>query len=197
VWQRFFETHAEAGVEILAVAMDAGGPEMARRHARAAGAQYPVLVDTEGLLATQYGFRAIPNGWIIDGDGVIRFRQVGGFDIRKSEVAATVDRVLAGGLSSPGDATAARPSVVGAAAFQEGVRLLREGRKKEALGAWMRAAEADPENLLIRKQIWYLLYPERFEPEVDFAWQKVQRGREARLGIRSANPVPDIFADNR
>ena len=197
MWQRFFEKHSEAGVEILAVAMDAGGPEVARQHARAAGARYPVLVDTEGLLATQYGFRAIPNGWIIDGDGVIRFRQVGGFDIRKPEVAETVDRVLAGGISLPGDATAARPSVDGAAAFQEGVRLLRAGRRRDALDAWMRAAEADPENLLIRKQIWYLLYPERFEPEVDSAWQKAQREREARLGIRNANPVPDIFADNR
>lgn len=197
MWQRFFETHAEAGVEILAVAMDAGGPEMARQHALTAGAGYPVLVDTDGFLATRYGFRAIPNGWIIDGDGVIRFRQVGGFDIRKPDVAEAVERVLAGGLSSPGEATAAWPSTDGAAAFQEGVRLLRTGRRREALGAWMRAAEADPENLLIRKQIWFLLYPERFDPEVDFAWQKAQREREARLGIRNANPVPDIFGDIR
>ncbi len=197
MWQRFLETHADAGVEILAVAMDAGGPEMARQHTRAAGARYPVLVDTEGFLATRYGFRAIPNGWIIDGDGVIRFRQVGGFDIRKPEVAEAVDRVLTGGPSFPGDATAAGPSADGATAFQEGVRLLRAGRRREALGAWMRAVEVDPENLLIRKQIWYLLYPERFEPEVDFAWQKAQREREAHLGIRNANPVPGSFGDRR
>ncbi|HET9001516.1 MAG TPA: hypothetical protein VFP86_17890 [bacterium] len=67
--------------------------------------------------------------------------------------------------------------------------------RREPLGAWIRAAEADPENLLIRKQIWHLLYPERFEPEGDFAWQKAQRAREARLGIRNANPVPDMFAE--
>jgi hypothetical protein len=197
VWQRFFEKHAEAGVELLAVAMDAGGPARARQHARVAGARYPVLGDTEGLLATRYGFRAIPNGWIIDGDGVIRFRQVGGFDIRKPEVAEVIDRVLAGGPPFPRDATAAGPTPAGAAAFQEGVRLLRAGQRREALGAWMRAAEADPENLLIRKQIWHLLYPERFEPEVDFAWQKAQREREASLGIRNANPGPDIVADSQ
>jgi hypothetical protein len=197
VWQRFSEKHAEAGVEIFAVAMDAEGPALARQYARAAGARYPVLVDAEGLLATLYGFRAIPNGWIIDADGVIRFRQVGGFDIRKPEVAEVVERVLMGIRPSPGDPTTGAPSPEGAAAFQEGVWLLRDGRRREALDAWIRAAEADPENLLIRKQIWHLLYPERFEPEVDSAWQKAQRAREAHLGIRNANPVPDLFADRR
>ena len=177
--------------------MDAEGPALARRHAGAAGARYPVLVDAEGVLATRYGFRAIPNGWIIDGDGVIRFRQVGGFDIRKPELAEVVEQVLRGVRPSPGDATTGGPSPEGAAAFQEGVRLLRDGRKREGLDVWIRAAEADPENLLIRKQIWHLLYPERFEPEVDVAWQKAQRAREARLGIRNANPVPDPFADRR
>jgi hypothetical protein len=196
VWQQFAAAHAQDGVEILAVAMDAEGPALARQHARAAGVRYPVLVDAEGLLATRYGFRAIPNGWIIDGDGGIRFRQVGGFDIRKPEVADAVERVLAGIRPSQDEAITGRPGPEGAAAFQEGVRLLRGGKTSEALAAWIRAAEADPENLLIRKQIWHLLYPERFEPEIDAAWQKAQRAREARLGIRKANPVPDRLADS-
>lgn len=59
---------------------------------------------------------------------------------------------------------------------------------------WLGAVEADPANLLVRKQIWYLLYPERFEPQVDFAWQQAQFEREERLGIRNANPLPDNLA---
>jgi AhpC/TSA family len=100
VWERFSEAHAEAGVEILAVAMDAEGPVLARQHARAAGARFP-------------------------------FRQVGGFDIRKPEVAEVVERVLAGIRPSPGDAITGRPCPEGAAAFQEGVRLLRSASSRK------------------------------------------------------------------
>jgi hypothetical protein len=193
VWQRFCETHKERGIEVVTVAMDAGGPDLARRYAREAGATYPVLVDTEGVLATLYGFRAIPNGWIIDPDGIVRFRQVGGFDIRKPDVAHAIERTLTGASpTSPSEAPQA-PRAEGSAAFQTGVRLLRRGKKREALDAWFRAAEADPENLLIRKQIWHVLYPDRFEPEVDFGWQKAQREREGRLGIRGANPIPETL----
>ncbi len=170
--------------------MDAGGPDLARRYAQAAGATYPVLVDTEGMLATHYGFRAIPNGWIVDGHGVIRFRQVGGFDIRKPDVADTIERTLTGTPPGLADAAPAGPRQDAAMAFKEGVYRLREGKTREALQAWFRAAEADPENLLVRKQIWHVLHPERFEPEVDFVWQKAQREREDRLGIRTANPLP-------
>lgn len=176
------------------MAMDAEGPDLARRYARAAGATYPVLVDAEGLLATRYGFRAIPNGWIIDPQGVIRFRQIGRFDIRTRETAEAIARVLNGDWRSPGGASSAGgPREEAGAAFQEGVRLLHQGRTKAALDAWFRAAEVDPENLLVRKQIWHVLYPTRFEPEVDFVWQRAQLEREGRLGIRNANPVPDTL----
>lgn len=174
------------------MAEDAGGPDRARRYARAAGATYPVLVDAEGVLATLYGFRAVPNGWVIDADGVIRFRHIGGFDIRKPEAAVAVEAVLTGAATSS-PPVPPRPHEAAMRAFQEGVRLLRQGKPREALDAWIHAAEADPDNRLVRKQIWHWLYPDRFEPQVDFAWQKAQMEREARFGIRAANPLPDTF----
>ena len=175
--------------------MDAQGPKLARDHARVAGATYPVLVDEEGLLSSLYGFRAIPNGWIIDKSGVIRFRRLGGFDIRKSETVEAIEQILNGAASQPVERAPERPPVEATAAFQEGVRLLHGGRRREALEAWLRAFELDPANFLVRKQIWHLLYPEKFEPEVDFAWQRVQMDREARLGIRGANPLPDDWVE--
>jgi hypothetical protein len=172
--------------------MDAEGPDLARRYARAAGATFPVLLDQEGLLSSLYRFRGIPNGWVIDENGVIRFRQLGGFDIRKPETAEAIEQTLNSIIPSPAAAQPheePRPDAL--KAFQEGVQLLRLENKRAAVEAWLRAAEADPANFLVRKQIWHLLHPERFEPEVDFAWQRAQVEREERLGIRNANPLPE------
>jgi hypothetical protein len=174
--------------------MDAQGPDLPRRYAQTAGATYRVLLDEEGLLASLYGFRAIPNGWVIDSDGVIRFQQIGGFDIRKPEMADAVEKILKGSAPSAPRSASSRPRREGLLAFQEGVRLLRQRRKRAAAEAWLRAAESDAANWLVRKQIWHLLYPERFEPQVDTAWQRAQLEREERLGIRSANPLPDNLA---
>lgn len=169
--------------------MDAEGPELAHKHARAAGATYPVLVDQDGALAIRYGFRAIPNGWVIDPDGIIRFRQIGGFDIRKPGTAEMIAEVIGGRTEAPVAATPSAPADEAARLFQQGVQLLNLGKKREALDRWFRAAETDPQNFLVRKQIWHLLYPERFEPVIDTAWQKAQMDHEAQLGVRGANPV--------
>jgi len=174
--------------------MDAQGADNPHRYAQAAGSTYRVLLDDEGLLAALYGFRAIPNGWVIDEKGVIRFQQVGGFDIRKPEVADAVEKILRGAVLPAPRPASDRPRREGLLAFQDGVRLLRQRRKRAAVEAWLRAAEADPANLLVRKQIWHLLYPERFEPQVDHTWQRAQLEREERLGVRSANPLPDNLA---
>ena len=178
-------------MEVVTVALDAQGPGLARRYARAAGATFPVLLDQEGILSVRYGFRAIPNGWVIDEAGIIRFRQLGGFDIRKPETAEAIEKVLSSIVPPPAPQPRADPRPDALKAFQEGVQLLRRGKRRAAVEAWMRAAEADPGNFLVRKQIWHLLYPERFEPEVDFAWQRAQLERETRLGVRGANPIPE------
>lgn len=171
--------------------MDAQGPEIVRHYARAAHATYPVLVDQEGVLSSLYGFRAIPNGWIIDKEGVIRFRHLGGFDIRKPETVKAIEQTLKGTVPQAVDRALQGPPDAAMAAFQEGVRLLHVGRTRNALEAWLRAFELDPTNFVVRKQIWHLLYPQKFEPEIDFAWQRAQMEQEARLGIRGANPLPD------
>ena len=72
--------------------------------------------------------------------------------------------------------------------FAEGSRLMREGRRAEALAAWAKAFERDPKNFVIRKQIWRALYPGRFGDPIDLAWQKEQIAREDELGFTAANP---------
>lgn len=171
--------------------MDAQGPALALRYVQAARATYPVLLDADGVLSSLYGFQAIPNGWLIDAEGVIRFEHIGGFDIRKPQTAEAIERVLKGAAALRAEHESRGPRQEVSIAFQEGVRLLRQGKKRAALEAWLRAVEADPANFLARKQIWHLLYPQRFEPQIEFTWQREQMEREARLGIRAANPLPD------
>lgn len=173
--------------------MDAQGPDRVRHYAQEASATYPVLVDEEGSLSALYDFLAIPNGWIIGRDGIIRLRHVSGFDIRKPETAGAIEQILQGeALSGVLEGASRAPREAALRVFQEGTRLLHEGRTREAVEAWLRAAEADPENLVVRKQIWHLFYPELFEPVIDYAWQRTQLEREARLGMRKANPIDDL-----
>ncbi len=74
-------------------------------------------------------------------------------------------------------------------------RLLDQlGRREEAVEEWRAASRYDPENYIIRKQIWVALYPERFYPRIDWDWQQEQlrREREAEIaaGICDANGCP-------
>jgi hypothetical protein len=62
--------------------------------------------------------------------------------------------------------------------LQHGLELLRRGDRIGALASWYQALAADPENYVIRKQIWAVEHPERFYPTIDWAWQKEQLARE-------------------
>ena len=109
----------------------------------------------------------------------MRFSQLGGFDIRRRETAEVLERWLSG--QSPGP-TGEEPIVgLGAehseanALFREGQDHHRAGRIGEALALWCRGLELDPDNYLIRKQIWAVENPERFYGgDVDYDWQREQ-----------------------
>ncbi len=59
-----------------------------------------------------------------------------------------------------------------------GSELLEQGKQDAALAEWRRALELDPQNFVIRKQIWAVRYPERFHPAIDWDWQRDQLQRE-------------------
>jgi hypothetical protein len=66
--------------------------------------------------------------------------------------------------------------------FADGVAAHQRGDTAEALALWREALAADPENFLIRSQIWALEHPERFWPAVDREWQEQQLMREGYEG---------------
>ena len=112
----------------------------------------------------------------------MRFSQLGGFDIRRRETAEVLERWVSG--QSPTPAGEEPEDALGAghteanAIFREGLDLYRTGRIEEALARWRQGLELDPDNYLIRKQIWAVENPDRFyEGDVDYSWQSEQLAR--------------------
>ena len=59
--------------------------------------------------------------------------------------------------------------------FREGLALYQNNKPGEALAAWRRGVAVEPDNYIIRKQIWAVENPDRFyDGPIDLAWQKEQ-----------------------
>jgi len=59
--------------------------------------------------------------------------------------------------------------------FRAGEKLYREGETDEAVAEWRKAVALEPDNYIIRKQIWAVQNPERFySGNVDYDWQAEQ-----------------------
>ena len=158
------------------MAMDAQGPEAAKPFVEKAHATFPCLVDEENQLGQVLGFKVIPNGLLIDEEGTIQYKKFGGFDIRRPETRQLVKEWAAGALAS--DAPSSTSVAITDQAmelFHRGLAMYKNGKAQEATALWRQAVELDPENYVIRKQVWAVEHPERFyDGEVDFAWQREQ-----------------------
>ncbi len=54
------------------------------------------------MTSSAFGFKAVPNGILIDPEGIIRYTKYGGFSVDKHEDVATVERFLKGEAISSG-----------------------------------------------------------------------------------------------
>jgi tetratricopeptide (TPR) repeat protein len=94
VWQHFIEQRTEfQPFTFLSVAVDVN-PERARVYAEPFAGIFPTVVDSAGVLGRVFDFDVVPNGIFVDAEGVIRFIHIGGFDVRRPEMAAQVDALL-------------------------------------------------------------------------------------------------------
>jgi hypothetical protein len=196
------ETYKDAGFEVITIALEHGGAERARPFI--AAATFPALVDETGATAVAFGFKVVPNGVLVDADGVVRYTKYGGFSVEQAADRAVVERFASG--EEPGESPAATtPYDLGAAERDLVGTKLRLGRlldslgqRAEAVAEWRAALRYDPENLVIRKQIWSVLHPEKFHPTIDWDWQKEQlareRAEEIAAGICGPDgcPLPDV-----
>ncbi len=186
----------------MSVAVEHTGPEAARSFIEASGVTFPTIIDEQGVLSRLFGFKVVPNGVLIDEEGMIRWAKFGGFSIDNPEDVAAVERFVAGGEPGPSPAQDV-PYGLGplerelvATKLQLGRVLLDVGRTEEAIATWRDALRLDPQNFTIRKQIWVAEHPEKFFPTIDFAWQKEQlaaeREQEIADGVcdRDGCPMP-------
>ena len=186
VWQEFYSRHKSGNIELVSVAVDAQGAIKVRPYVESANATFTTLIDEGNLLSQLLGFKAVPNGLLIDEEGVLNYRKFGGFDIRKEEFAALME-AWAKDPSSEWLAQQMREDVVGGpehqvaiAHFQRGLDHYQKGDLKQALAEWKRGRDLEPDNWVIHKQIWAVEHPEKFYGgDVDYAWQREQIQRDS------------------
>lgn len=179
------------------MALEHLGAAAARPFVERAHATFPTIVDEHGVTAQAFGFKAVPNGILVDAGGIIRWTKFGSFSVDRPEDVATVERFLAGEdvagstiPESPYQLGAVEQELV-AAKLRLGRLLDAQGRREEAVQEWRGALQRDPENLVIRKQIWAALYPDKFHPNIDWDWQRVQLARERTEEIAAGICGPD------
>lgn len=62
---------------VVTVAMQSGSDAELAKWLRERGLVFPVINDPDGMLAAEWGVRAVPAFFIVDADGAIRFRETG------------------------------------------------------------------------------------------------------------------------
>ena len=168
------------------VGADAQGPEAVRPWV--AGGTYRTLVDRNNVLGKLLNVKYVPYIIAVDEAGRL-CRGIAPVNIEDAafradlEAWATTGAVSeawqeAGGKDVP--AWSASPAGREAdARYQLAVVLLEQGKKGEAVAELREAARLDPENWIIRKQLWAVAHPEAFyDGPVDYDWQKRQRQAE-------------------
>jgi hypothetical protein len=162
---------------MLAVAQDAQGEERVRPVVRERGVDFPVLIDTGSALGAALGFGIVPSGAFVDASGTLGYKHLDDFDIGDPRVRSNLERFLADEpTESPAEGAPMAPEAL--ELFARGVGLHVAGRLDEALSLWRAALARDPDNFVIRSQIWVAEHPERFYPVVDREWQELQLVKE-------------------
>ncbi|WP_347230881.1 tetratricopeptide repeat protein [Bacillus sp. LL01] len=144
------------------------------------------MVDQEQRLSALLGMKIVPNGIFIDEDGTIRLIKQG-FHVTNEEHTEAIKKLVNGEVEQvvleddyykTNDEKNPLKQELANTKFRLGMVLLEQGKKEEALKELDEALNNDPENFLIRKQRWYIRYPEKFEPTIDIEWQKLQLKQE-------------------
>ncbi len=165
---------------MIGVAQDAQGPARVRPIVIASRTTFPVLIDRASTVAGFFSFQITPSGVFLDAAANVAYIQgsaVNQFDVADPRVRLNLDLHLAGQAPQPID-DEMRAGSQALEIFGEGSTLFTAGDTRRALDMWRRALEIDPDNFLIRSQIWAVENPERFWPAVDREWQEAQLLRE-------------------
>ena len=184
-WQEFYSKHKNDGFELVTVAMDIQGPDVVRPWIEKANAEYTALVDVENKFGSYFSYNFVPLTMLFDESGkLVRGPQSANVANPKlieeledwfengenSVVARNAMEINADIERNAGNGFASKKAEE---LFHDAVSLLGNNEKENALGQLHSALEFDPDNYLIRKQIWALENPEKFyEGDIDVKWQR-------------------------
>ena len=153
------------------------GAEKARPYVEKANATYTTVVDEANALGQLYGYKAIPNLFLIEADGTVAYKELGTFNVREPQKRAIVDGwATTGTTADKGNTEVLDDShALANAHFLFGQQLYKRGLTQEALTEWRKGVALEPDNYNIRKQIWAIENPDRFyDGKVDYDWQDQQ-----------------------
>lgn len=176
-WQQFYEQNHNGSFELISVAIDAQGPERPQYYVDESSTRFPTLLDKSNMLGRLLGFRVVPNGFLIDENGVLRYREIGKFNIASSGTKRFLTEWVGGSNpvlgTTPTDSGFPKLSSEVNDVFRRGLELYELGMSEQAITLWKKALELDPANYIIRKQIWAVENPEKFySGDIDVDWQK-------------------------
>jgi tetratricopeptide (TPR) repeat protein len=165
------------------VAVDLQGAEVVKPYVQ--GTTFPTVVDMENKLANQLGFKMVPNGIFIDEEGTIRLL-IQGFQVTNEKHVQAVEMLLHEEIETAevedvyykADASKHLQIQLSQTKCKLGMEYFKQGKKEAALKELDEALLLDPDNFLIRKQRWYIRYPEKFSPTIDIEWQQKQLEKE-------------------
>ncbi|MBM7570600.1 tetratricopeptide (TPR) repeat protein [Aquibacillus albus] len=147
---------------------------------------FTTVVDAENKLANLFGFKIVPNGIFMDKEGTIRFIKQG-FQVTNEEHVEAIRKLIFGEVEkvelddqyyTPIDIASDVEKQLAQTKFKLGMEYSNNGKKEEALKELDEALLLDSDNFLIRKQRWYIRYPEKFSPTIDTEWQQKQLEKE-------------------
>lgn len=176
-------------LSFLSIAADVQGAEAARPYAEVAQADFTTAIDSANELGYLFGYKAVPNGVLVDGDGIVLYARFGGFSVHDEDSVQQLEATLQGqqpsGVQQPASIPIAKEDALRVRQIlQQGAQAYRSDRT-QTIDLWREALHLDPNNYVIRKQIWALKNPDKFYPEIDWDWQN-QQLRSERQAERAA-----------
>lgn len=135
---------------------------------------FDVLVDANNVLGEIFRFKALPNGIFVSPEGRVDAIKAGKFDIRRPESRELVENWRAGsGVPLVEPSAHLDWSSEARELFLEAGDAVRRGDRAEAIRLLKLAYPLEPDNLIIRKQLWAIENPERFYAgDIDRDWQR-------------------------
>jgi peroxiredoxin len=92
--EKLYQAYRERGLAILAISNDVSGRSVVEPFVREGGLTFPVLLDSEGDVFTQYGVRGLPTSYVVDRRGRIVSGEIGARDWSRGAARDAVDRLL-------------------------------------------------------------------------------------------------------